>query len=127
MPDRRTEVTATPDDVLARIDPKEVVDLALALGNIDSPTGSEGPAGEFVFRWLAGNGFAPKKYAMIPERFNVAAWIDGSGAGPSPIFNAHLDTTLRPDPVWPARDPKEPLYHSARAEGDSLYVAGHVN
>ena len=33
----------TPDDVLKRIDPKEVVDLALALGNIDSPTGSEGP------------------------------------------------------------------------------------
>src|SRR5438309_7025656 len=106
MPDRRTEVTATPDDVLARIDPNEVVDLALALGNIDSPTGSEGPAGEFVFRWLAGNGFAPKKYAMIPERFNVAAWIDGSGGGHSLIFNAHLDTTLRADAVWSARDPR---------------------
>ena len=50
------------EDVLARIDPKEVVDLALALGNIDSPTGSEGPAGDFVFQWLAGNGFVPKVF-----------------------------------------------------------------
>ena len=127
MPDRRTEATATPDDVLARIDPKEVVDLALALGNIDSPTGSEGPAGEFVFRWLAGNGFAPKKYAMIPERFNVAAWIDGSGGGHSLIFNAHLDTTLRADAVWSARDPTDPLYHSAWVEGDNIYGDGVVN
>jgi len=115
------------EDVLARIDPKEVVDLALALGNIDSPTGSEGPAGDFVFQWLAGNGFVPKKYAMIPERFNVAAWIDGSGGGHSLIFNAHLDTTLRPDAVWSARDPKDPLYHSAWVEGDSIYGDGVVN
>jgi len=115
------------EDVLARIDPKEVVDLALALGNIDSPTGSEGPAGDFVFQWLAGNGFVPKKYAMIPERFNVAAWIDGSGGGHSLIFNAHLDTTLRPDAVWSARDPKDPLYHSAWVEGHSIYGDGVVN
>jgi acetylornithine deacetylase/succinyl-diaminopimelate desuccinylase-like protein len=117
----------TPDDVLKRIDAKEVVDLALALGNIDSPTGSEGPAGEFVYQWLASNGFTPKKYAMIPERFNVAAWIDGSGGGHSLIFNAHLDTTLRPDAVWSARDPKDPLYHSAWVEGDSIHGDGVVN
>ncbi|MGH2491099.1 MAG: M20/M25/M40 family metallo-hydrolase [Candidatus Limnocylindria bacterium] len=116
-----------PDEVLKMIDPKEVVDLALALGNIDSPTGSEGPAGEFVYDWLGKNGFAPKKYAMIPERFNVAAWIDGSGGGHSLIFNAHLDTTLRPDAVWSARDPKDPLYHSAWVEGDSIYGDGVVN
>ncbi len=117
----------TPDDVIARIDPKEVVELALALGNVDSPTGSEGPAGEFVYQWLEQNGFKPKKYALIPERFNVAATIDGSGGGYSLIFNAHLDTTLRPDAVWSARDPKDLLYHSAWVEGDSIYGDGVVN
>lgn len=117
----------TPDDVLGRIDSKEVVDLALALGNIDSPTGSEGPAGEFVYEWLGKNGFAPKRYALIPERFNVAAWIDGSGGGYSLIFNAHLDTTLRSDAVWSARDPRDALYHSAWVEGDSIYGDGVVN
>lgn len=117
----------TPDDVLARIDPQEVVDLALALGNVDSPTGSEGPAGQFVFDWLAANGFAPRKYAMTEDRFNVAAWLDGSGGGYSLIYNSHLDTTLRPDAVWSARDPHDPLYHSAWVEGDDIYGDGVVN
>ena len=115
------------EDVLAKIDQQEVVDLALALGNIDSPTGSEGPAGQFVFDWLAKNGFTPKKYAMIPERFNVAATLPGTGGGYSLILNAHLDTTLRPDAEWSARDPKDPLYHSAWVEGDSIYGDGVVN
>ena len=117
----------SPDDVVARIDPQEVIDLALALGNIDSPTGSEGPAGQFVHDWLAANGFSPKKYALIPERFNVAAWLPGSGGGYSLIYNAHLDTTLRPDAVWSARDPQDPLYHSAWVAGDSIYGDGVVN
>src|SRR5438034_763227 len=115
------------EDVLAKMDPQEVIDLALALGNIDSPTGSEGPAGQFVFDWLAKNSFAPKKYAMIPERFNVAAPLPGTGGGYSLIFNAHLDTTLRSDAEWSARDPKDPLYHSAWVEGDSIYGDGVVN
>jgi len=117
----------TPDDVLKLIDPKEVVDLALALGNIDSPTGSEGPAGEFVYEWLAREGFEPKKYALVPERPNVAAWIHGTGGGWSLIYNAHLDTTLRPDAVWSARDAKDPLYHSAWVDGDQIYGDGVVN
>jgi acetylornithine deacetylase/succinyl-diaminopimelate desuccinylase-like protein len=116
-----------PDDVVARIDPKEVVALALALGNIDSPTGAEGPAGEFVFQWLKEHGFAPKKYALIPERFNVAAWLPGTGGGYSLVYNAHLDTTLMRDAVWSARDPRDPLYHSAWVDGDSIYGDGVVN
>ena len=117
----------TPDDVVARIDPQEVVDLALALGNIDSPTGSEGPAGQFVYDWLERNGFAPRKFALIPERFNVAAWLEGTGGGYSLIYNAHLDTTLRRDAVWSAKDPNDPLYHSAWVEGEDIYGDGVVN
>jgi acetylornithine deacetylase/succinyl-diaminopimelate desuccinylase-like protein len=117
----------TPDDVVARIDPQEVVDLALALGNVDSPTGSEGPAGQFVYDWLERNGFAPRKFALIPERFNVAAWLDGSGGGYSLIYNSHLDTTLRRDAVWSAKDPNDPLYHSAWVEGEDIYGDGVVN
>ncbi|HVL53716.1 MAG TPA: M20/M25/M40 family metallo-hydrolase [Vitreimonas sp.] len=115
------------DEVVARIDPQEVVDLALALGNIDSPTGSEGAAGEFVFSWLADNGFRPRRYALVEDRINVAAWIDGTGGGYSLIYNAHLDTTLRPDAVWSARDPNDPLYHSAWVEGENIYGDGVVN
>ncbi len=117
----------SPDDVIASIDPKEVVDLALALGNIDSPTGSEGPAGQFVFDWLERSGFAPRKYALVEDRFSVAARIEGTGGGYSLIYNAHLDTSLMPEAVWSARDPKERLYHSAWVEGDSIYGDGVVN
>ncbi len=117
----------TPDDVVARIDPREVIDLALALGNIDSPTGSEGPAGAFVFDWLRANGFEPRKYALIEDRFNVAARLTGTGGGYSLIFNAHLDTTLRPDAVWSAKDPLDPLYRGAWIEGDEICGDGVVN
>jgi acetylornithine deacetylase/succinyl-diaminopimelate desuccinylase-like protein len=116
-----------PSDVLARIDPQEVVDLALTLGQIDSPTGSEGPAGQLVFDWLTRNGFTPRKYALIPERFNVAATLEGSGGGYSLIFNAHLDTTLRADASLSARDPLDPLYRTAWVEGDHIYGDGVVN
>ncbi len=117
----------SPDDVLALIDPQEVVDLALALGNIDSPTGSEGPAGQLVFDWLGENGFQPRKYALVEDRFSVAATLPGSGGGYSLLFNAHLDTTLMPDAVWSARDPRDPLYHTAWVEGDMIYGDGVVN
>ena len=117
----------TPDDVLARIDPQEVVDLALALGNIDSPTGSEGEAGRFVRDWLSANGFRPRTFALTEDRINVAAWIEGTGGGYSLIFNSHLDTTLRRDATWSARDADDPLYHSAWIEGDEIYGDGVVN
>lgn len=117
----------TPDDVIATIDPQEVVDLALALGNIDSPTGSEGAAGVFVRDWLAENGFRPRTFALTEDRINVAAWIDGTGGGYSLIFNSHLDTTLRPDAEWSAKDPADPLYHSAWIEGDEIFGDGVVN
>jgi len=117
----------TPNDVVARIDRDEVVELALALGNIDSPTGSEGAAGQFVYDWLTTNGFRPQKYALTEDRFNVAARLDGTGGGYSLIYNAHLDTTLRPDAVWSALDPLDPLYHSAWVEGDEIFGDGVVN
>jgi len=57
----------TPEDVIARIDRQELLDLALALGNIDSPTGSEGPAGQYVYDWLAANGFEHELEAILGE------------------------------------------------------------
>ena len=117
----------TPDDVVKRINRQEVIDLALALGNIDSPTGSEGRAGEYVYDWLSQNGFKPRKYALTPERFNVAAWLAGTGGGYNLIFNSHLDTTLRGDAIWSARDPMDPLYHTAWIADDEVHGDGLVN
>ncbi len=72
----------TPEDVVARIDPQEVVDLALALGNIDSPTGSEGPAGQFVYDWLAAKGFATAQVRPAPRTGSTSPpGIMASGGG----------------------------------------------
>ena len=57
--------------VLDRIDVDELVKVALDLGNIDSPTGSEGPVGDYVYEWLTRQGFAAKKVALLPDRPNV--------------------------------------------------------
>jgi hypothetical protein len=97
------------------------------LGNIESPTGAEGPAGHFVYDWLTRNGFAAKKYALTEQRFNVAALLEGSGGGYNLIFNSHLDTTLRADAVWSAVDPNEALYRSAWIDKDEIVGDAVVN
>ena len=112
-----------------RIDRRRGHRLALALGNIYSPTGSEGPAGR-VRPGVAGR-----------ERLRAPP-VSGAHRGsierrrldprqrrrlqPRPS-TPHLDTTLRPDAVLSARDPLDRLYHSAWIEGDEIYGDGVVN
>ena len=68
---------------VARIDEDAVVELALALGNLDSPTGSERAASDHVFEWLAAAGFSPRRIALLPERPNVTTRVRGSAIAPS--------------------------------------------
>ena len=110
-----------------RIDPDEVVELALALGNIDSPTGDELPAAEFVFEWLSGNGFRTRKIGMFADRFNVLGTLKGRGTGYSLIFNSHLDTGKHAGDRWSLREAGERGYHSAWRDGDLLVGEGVVN
>jgi len=90
-------VSASPDvleDVYRHIDESELVALALALGNLDSPTGEEGPVSDHVFAWCDAHGFAPRRLGLFPDRANVVARIPGAGGGQSLLFNSHLDTTI---------------------------------
>jgi acetylornithine deacetylase/succinyl-diaminopimelate desuccinylase-like protein len=109
------------------IDEDEVVSLALELGNIDSPTGDEGPAGEFVYNWLVERGFETKKVGMFPDRFNVLGTLPGTSDGYSLIFNSHYDTGKHGHDRWSLRDAGNPAYHSAWREGDVLVGEGVVN
>jgi len=83
--------------VLDHIDVDELVKVALDLGNIDSPTGSEGPVGEYVFDWLSRQGIEARKVALMPDRPNVIGTLPGSGRGKSLVFNSHMDTTIHQD------------------------------
>lgn len=114
-----------PDHI--QIDEAELVDLALQLGNIDSPPGDELPAAQFVYDWLVANGFRTQKIGMFDERFNVLGTLAGSGAGYSLIFNSHLDTSQHGNDHWSLRNPDAPIFHSAWRDGGVLVGSGVVN
>jgi acetylornithine deacetylase/succinyl-diaminopimelate desuccinylase-like protein len=109
------------------IDDEEVAELALQLGNIDSPTGDEGPAGQFVYDWLVEHGFRTRKVGMFEDRFNVLGVLPGASDGCSLIFNSHFDTGKHGHDQWSLRNASDALYHSAWREGDLLFGEGIVN
>ena len=113
--------------VLDHIDESELVKVALDLGNIDSPTGSEGPVAEYVHDWLGSQGIAARKVALVPDRPNVIGTLPGTSHGKSLVFNSHMDTTIHKDEWWTTRRAADPVFHSAWREGDTLYGNGVCN
>jgi acetylornithine deacetylase/succinyl-diaminopimelate desuccinylase-like protein len=113
--------------VLDRIDVDELVKVALDLGNIDSPTGSEGPVGEYVHEWLTRQGIEARKVALLPDRPNVIGRLPGTSHGRSLCFNSHMDTTIHKDEWWTTRHAADRVFHSAWREGDVLVGNGICN
>jgi acetylornithine deacetylase/succinyl-diaminopimelate desuccinylase-like protein len=113
--------------VLDHLDVDELVKVALDLGNIDSPTGSEGPVGEYVFDWLSRQGIKAQKVAHVPDPPNVIGTLPGSGRGKSLVFNSHMDTTIHKDEWWTTRRAADPVFHSAWRDGDTLIGNGVCN
>lgn len=86
--------------ITAAIDREELVQLVLGLCNCAAPIGEGAVSGAFVFDWMAREGFAPRKVALYPDRFNVVGRYGGNGQdGHNLLFTSHLDT-------------ESPLYHS---------------
>ncbi|MGH7718861.1 MAG: M20/M25/M40 family metallo-hydrolase [Gemmatimonadaceae bacterium] len=74
----------------------DVVALAAELIAIESPTGAEGPAVDFVARWLIARGWDVTVQEVTPGRGNV--WASRGGRGVT--LSTHLDTVppfVRPD------------------------------
>ena len=118
---------AAVDAVLGHIREQDVATLALALANVESPPGEEGEAAEAIYRWLADEGFKPRRVGMFEDRFNVFCELPGTGRAPSLAFNSHIDTWMRRDDrlIW--RDPEREDYHRGREEGDLLIGNPVVN
>jgi acetylornithine deacetylase/succinyl-diaminopimelate desuccinylase-like protein len=113
--------------VFEKIDTDELIKVALDLGNIDSPTGREGPVADYVCDWLRREGFEARKVALYPDRPNVIATLPGKGNGCSLCFNSHMDTAIHQEEWWATRRASEPIFHSAWREGDALVGNGIVN
>ncbi|MBL8960299.1 MAG: M20/M25/M40 family metallo-hydrolase [Gemmatimonadetes bacterium] len=84
----------------------DVVSLAAELLAIESPTGGEGRAVDFVSRWLISRGWNVTVQEVSPGRGNV--WASRAGGGVT--LSTHLDTV--------------PPYVPPRLEGDVLYGRG---
>lgn len=115
------------DEIVARITPDEIVRLALALCNIDSPIGHEGAVGEFLCGWMKRNGFATRKLGLQADRFNLLGSLPGSGGGYSLIFNSHMDTAVPGERDLTHADPTAARFHSAWVEEDLLIGEGIIN
>jgi len=108
--------------VLCLIDEKELVDLAVEMGNIYSPTGFEKPMGDFVFDWLNSQGFEAVNQEVVPERYNVVASIKGGGKGKSLMLNSHMDSDLGgPGEELTFANPDLPQNKSAWEEKDKIF------
>ena len=116
-----------PQRVFAKIAADELVKVALDLGNIDSPTGREGPVADYVQDWLRREGFDARKVALYPDRPNVLATLPGSGGGRSLCFNSHMDTAVHQEEWWASRHASDAVFHSAWREDDMLVGNGIVN
>lgn len=81
------------ENVMKLINQKELVDLAVAMGNITAPSGYEQPMADFVLQWLKSNGFAGSFQQEVAEgRSNTIGILHGQGGGKSLIFNSHMDS-----------------------------------
>ncbi len=115
------------DDVVARIDRDELVQLALEVCNIDSPGPTEAPVAEYVYQWLLREGFKARKVGLLADRPNVIGTLPGTGGGYSLLFNSHMDTAVRLGDTWVRADPDADVYHKAWIEDDQLVGEGIVN
>ena len=106
---------------------KEVLELALALGNIDSPAGRENEAGEYIFQWLQERELEARKVGLLPERFNVVGRLRGAGDGSTLVLNSHMDTSGAADEIWSTVHAGDPIYHKAWQQGEFLYGNGICN
>ena len=83
--------------IAAAISQDEIVELALTLGNIPAPSGKELEVANYVYDWMAREGFSPRKVGATPERPNIIGTHGGKGVGKNLLFTAHLDTE---SPTW---------------------------
>lgn len=116
------------DLACAHLDDDEVLDLALTLGQIDSPSGHEHRVAEYIEQWCQREGFVTKRVRYDEHHAgNVLARHRGTGGGASVIFNSHMDTAVQPGDRTYFSDPDDPVFHTAWRYEDDLVGIGVVN
>ena len=98
------------------MDPLRFVDFGRALVDIDSTTGREQAAGEWLAAALAGLGYQVERQGVSDGRFNVFAWLDD----PVVVLSTHFDCV---PPFFPSdvRDGK--LYGRGSCDAKGILAA----
>jgi len=117
------------DNVSSAVDAleDELVKLGLDLGNIYAPLGKELEAGNYVYEWMAQNGFRPERIGAFEDRFNVIGRVTGTGGGLSLSFNSHLDTIMSREDTSRFIDAGDRIYHEAWLQDGKIYGYPLVN
>jgi acetylornithine deacetylase len=88
------------EELIAAVDERALVEMALEIVSIPSPTGSEWAMAEHmrdVFRDL---GLQVQLQEIEEGRANVIGVLEGSGGGPTLMFNGHMDTSYSGEEPW---------------------------
>jgi acetylornithine deacetylase len=92
-------------DVTAHVDESRLVELAVDLVSIPSPTGDEEAMGERVRAELESMGLQVLWQQVEDGRPNVVGIVEGAGGGKSLMFNGHMDTSYSGREPWLAGIP----------------------
>ena len=103
------------DQVVQTIDRQRLVDTAVALVEVPSPTRSAGAAADRLAEILASDDFSVRRHdADWPQTPVVIATLDSGRPGPTLQFDGHLDTVHLP--FVPPRVENDTLYGSSSAD-----------
>lgn len=80
--------------IVDMIDPARVTEIAVALVDVPSPTGSEQPIAETIHSMFQGMGIDSMLQEFEPERYNAIGRIRGRGDGGIVLFNGHIDMSF---------------------------------
>lgn len=105
------------DEVLARIDDAETLDLLRQLVRTPSgnPPGGEARVAEVLAAFLAARGFESRLHEIEPGRANLTAGFDTGRPGLTLMLNGHLDT-MPAGPGW-TTDPFDPVVRDGHLFG----------
>ena len=99
------------------MDPVDPVGLTRSLVDLDSTTGREEPAGEWLAEFLRRRGYHVDLQPVTDGRFNVYARLDAS---PRVVFSTHYDCV---PPFFPSREERGLLFGRGSCDAKGILAA----
>jgi len=85
-------------DILDKVEPSRIAELALKLVEIPSPSGEEAEATEYFAQCLRGIGLDVEMDRTYPESPSIIAYVRGNEGGPTLQLDGHMDTVSAEHP-----------------------------